>query len=504
MASSAPPLPPTIEGSSSYNHTNESCLLKDGTVVDECYKSRFYAWALEFYLLRRDQKSSDYCRCLMENCPQRNFTSPHDMLWHLKECEFFSEGLFRCPTCACVEKFRTTSRKGCSWTRPKFSQRLRDRLRATVDTVRGIASSSVSGLRCEECGRSMGLNTCDVPKAQGPGGEPSELPIELQGSNGYPYPGHSPVSNQPTELSSDVSPTSSTEPSVSASGDHIQLRVPPAGHYQRTEGIRSTPDMQTSPYLGDFVGQMHNSWQPSPSTLGYGTLSTYNSAPLETFGQAGVLGGRTQSLTIQTSHTHPSLGHPGWGDMTFYTEGTLDTLNIVESPTPADQPRPVSPVSPVSTLSPSKMPSLPNIASYIDPLTHVEQVGISQTTMPVDSSPQLTSETPSSGYDNIDLSDEYRCPYQDCTYAPTGKEENFKSYQRKHMLTHNNDQRYKCEHCGKLYTRQDNREVHIRKAHQSPGDCKRRRGSTDSLRLGDPRGKRVSIAGKSRGTKSLS
>ncbi|OTB10996.1 hypothetical protein K445DRAFT_234248 [Daldinia sp. EC12] len=157
------PSPALVEEPLSPSSVNEPCTWRNN-VIDKCYQGRFYSRAIEYYLLEHDPTSFGVSRCLMENCPQRNFVDPRDMLRHLKGCKYLSQGIYRCPTvcfiCNDAEKFPTTFNNKCSWDRPKMRERIQNTLRATVDTVKGIVgprviSKSTLG-QCRECGQKLG------------------------------------------------------------------------------------------------------------------------------------------------------------------------------------------------------------------------------------------------------------------------------------------------------------------------------------------------------------
>ncbi|KAI0838234.1 hypothetical protein F5Y06DRAFT_268878 [Hypoxylon sp. FL0890] len=249
------------------------CLL-DGGVVDDCYKSRFYARALEFYLLEDNPESSKSYRCLMENCPQRNFTNPREMLRHLKGCPFFSQGMFRCPACNNAEKFWTVSEKSCSWNRENTSQKVHRKLKAIIKSVTHHHSDSKPspGLNpCQEWGQLLNQRTFNSPYLSGPQDltckttlqeledyrNPQELAPErelreLQGEYSFPI---GEVHDGPT----DITPVSSV--------DHSQRRCSPTNQDRHTEGIRSRFEVHGDPSNGNSIEHAFASWQRPKSTL---------------------------------------------------------------------------------------------------------------------------------------------------------------------------------------------------------------------------------------------
>ncbi|KAK8061074.1 hypothetical protein PG997_015295 [Apiospora hydei] len=108
--------------------------------VDECYQSRLYASALEYYLLAKPTFTPGNVCCLMSRC-QRPFPDPEAMLWHLRDCAYFPEGRYECPECKTTEKFRTTSKKQCSWRRPRLSSKAMKFLQASAAVIRRLTST---------------------------------------------------------------------------------------------------------------------------------------------------------------------------------------------------------------------------------------------------------------------------------------------------------------------------------------------------------------------------
>ncbi|KAI1338447.1 hypothetical protein F5Y15DRAFT_129348 [Xylariaceae sp. FL0016] len=121
-------------------HLHQSCLFRQG-VVDECYRGRFWARALEHYLLDNDVRTSTSFRCLMSSCPRGDFKSSEDMLRHLKMCKFFSQGQFYCPMCEDTHEFRTVSKKGCSWNRIKTRHKIQKKIQSFLSPIRWLTGS---------------------------------------------------------------------------------------------------------------------------------------------------------------------------------------------------------------------------------------------------------------------------------------------------------------------------------------------------------------------------
>ncbi|KAI1175619.1 hypothetical protein F4777DRAFT_318441 [Nemania sp. FL0916] len=105
-------------------------------IADDCARARFYARALEFYLLDNEQQNAEL-RCPLASCPQ-SFTDTKPMLLHLKNCRHFAQGKFFCPTCRRDEPFQVRSGKRCSWHKEQFGHKL---LRISKDVFRSVVGN---------------------------------------------------------------------------------------------------------------------------------------------------------------------------------------------------------------------------------------------------------------------------------------------------------------------------------------------------------------------------
>ncbi|KAI0847643.1 hypothetical protein F5Y00DRAFT_270993 [Daldinia vernicosa] len=535
--------PTLLEEPSSPKSINRPCLLQKG-VIEKCYKSRFYSRAVEFYLLENDPTSFKNCRCLMENCPQRSFTDARYMLLHLKDCKYFSQGIYRCPTCNDAEKFQTTSNKKCSWDRPNMRQRLQNTFKATVDTVKGIVSprsiSRIPFRHCKECGQTVAHKE-DPSQWPGVGGsrcstspifDPDEIRIplemndtqvrgelmadtplvELQAASlpldhrdaALDHFNHGEVSdyscivsncsssspNPLIELSSvspsmtrsaDVSPTTSAESSLSASRNDSEHQCLPADS-QFIEFRERALNTEAIPNTGNHMNQAYNTWQPSSLTQLYNAPPSHLSMPPIPRDQRGFRESRGYSLTIQTNHLEPALNPPLWGGVVCHNASNPEAMNIVDSSALGNMPPPMSSTG---------IPSFSNIdvSTGIGRRDALLNVTLSDSLFSPDSAipSSSTEQSPSSALS--DLSNEsHQCPH--CDYRPTGKKENARAYLNKHMSTHGSPS-YKCEYCERVYSRPDNRGVHVRKHHRSQDDCRKRRKESDSSESEDHRRKRV-------------
>ncbi|KAI0119080.1 hypothetical protein F4814DRAFT_225567 [Daldinia grandis] len=527
-----------LEEPSSPKSISKSCLLQKG-VIDKCYKSRFYSRAVEFYLLENDPTSFENCRCLMENCPQRSFADARHMLTHLKNCKYFSQGIYRCPTvcyiCHDAEKFQTTSSNKCSWDRPRMKQRLQNTFKATVDTVKGIVSPrSLSRLafgNCKECGQTVTSGVRDSHFSPSPVFKPASIQmpqevmnniqvgelmdtplLELQAAplplddrdtalyrfddgkvHGYSHAvsNCSLPPNLPIELSSvspakthstNVSPAVSAESSIPASSSGSKRQCPPADSQcsELPEGALNTEAISNT---SNYMDQTYNTWQSPSLTRLYNVPSSHLSMHLEPRNQRRFRESQGYSLAIQTNHLEPALNPPPWGE-----EARHDASNNTEAISIMHSSAPKSMLSPMSSIG---MPSLSNLDTPIllGKRDALRDIMLLNSLSSPDSATQSSSTEQSPSSDLSDSPNEsQRCPL--CEYRPKGKKENAKAYLNKHISTHGSPS-YKCDYCEKVYSRQDNREVHVRKHHKSQDDSRKRRKDSESSESESHRNKRV-------------
>ncbi|KAK6952138.1 hypothetical protein Daesc_006670 [Daldinia eschscholtzii] len=535
--------PTLVEEPSSPKSVNEPCRWKND-VIEKCYQGRFYSRAIEYYLLEHDPTSFGVSRCLMENCPQRDFVDPRDMLRHLKGCKYLSQGIYRCPKCNDAEKFPTTFNNKCSWDRPKMRERIQNTLRATVDTVKGIVGPRVIPKltlgQCRECGQTIGnkrdlspfpgirdsrwstspvynassiqipqeMNNTMVDTEVGELMDTSLLELQatsLSSSRGdvnhhdvydssYVVSDCSPSTSLPIELPSasvistpiiNISPTVPTVSPESVSSNHPGRQCPPADdHYMEILGGIISPEITADD--SNHLDLAYNTWQPSSSTQLFNITSSHMSMPSVSRGQRGSRESRGHSLTIQTDHLDPALSVQIWENMRCHNTKDTRALNVLSSSALGNSPSP---------MSSTDMSSHPNVDICVNPFSAIERMDPPQQNTPLDafSSPDSTlpssspEESPSSAT-SVSSNESLQCPH--CSYRPKGKKENAKAYLKKHMDTHGN-MAYKCEFCNLSYSRRDNRGVHIRRHHKSQEDSKKRRKDTDSSESDHHRSKRV-------------
>ncbi|KAI1212717.1 uncharacterized protein F4807DRAFT_347609 [Annulohypoxylon truncatum] len=479
------------------------------SVVDDCHQSRLLSRVLEYYFVDNDPESFKECPCPMVNCQKPKFDDPRGMIRHLKNCEFFDDGLFRCPDCDAVKKFRTASKKSCSWTpKPSFRHRAQKKLKAAMDIIRKFASSQSDSAfylgECRNCGHPVpadGLyenpRVFDSRCSSSPIYDPSSVKghsedenryelsdsklhaLELHASpahnrtqlslasyDKYNHSGHinfdpSPLSSLPSELdsssgsqgniySTDVSPTV-TESLTTMSTNNSQGQSSSANHHQRS---KSSSDTEKTLNNHHGMEQMQNNWKRPQSTC------------------------QSQSLFIQTNCLESNMNNMEWGNCTFYNDSTLEPMSSMEQ-------LGIGNLS--SSASVMQAPQLLDIGTYVDPSIPIVDGNITLNMVTPTTSCPLSSTIPSSSSTQppeSELSDDdLSCPH--CVFRPSGKEQNLRAYLRKHVSTHGNPT-YECEVCGRSFTRRDNMVVHRRKHYpdSTPSDFenqKRRRVSYSTI-----------------------
>ncbi|KAI3317760.1 hypothetical protein HD806DRAFT_540948 [Xylariaceae sp. AK1471] len=135
-----------------------SCLFRS-EILDDCSKARFYAKALEFYLLDNERQTASY-GCPMASCPIQNFKHPKDMLRHLKNCKFFGKGKFWCPTCLRFESFKVRSSKRCSWDKENIASKL---IQKSKDVFRGFAGNRSGTQQTSNCAGLCAMCSAPLP-----------------------------------------------------------------------------------------------------------------------------------------------------------------------------------------------------------------------------------------------------------------------------------------------------------------------------------------------------
>lgn len=462
-------------------------------VVDSCYKSRFWARILEIYLLDNDHQSLDTYRCPMENCTELRFVDYKQMLRHLKDCNCYEDGLFRCPICGKVEKFGTASSSKCLWDRadrPKFGRRLQNKIKATVGAVVRTTSPRIPRSPSkptpendkrpnDQTNPAFELQDNPVPELLGDSPLPNELDGSSESFSDEPRTYSSPsdlISSpeyQSGTFSAEVSPTSGTKSSTTPITNHAQQSYVTSTNVDQAFG--SVSEVQIILGGVNYGEHTEASLQQPHSTLLYDAPPISSMIPVSSFNNQFTRGHPLPHLQIE--YPVPLLDNPSYENMaTFLDDATLDFMNNPEQ----------QHLQHLVSSIPMEIQSPTTIEAPVRPLVAI-QCDTQGWSVPSDS-PSSSPNQPL----NLEPDEGYNC--QHCNYKPSGKSENYGAYFRKHQKVHERLQ-YRCENCDKLYTRPDNLEVHRRKSHATPNDGKRRRDDSSSPEPENQRKKRVHAVG---------
>ncbi|CAJ2505190.1 Uu.00g125840.m01.CDS01 [Anthostomella pinea] len=516
-----------------HHDSTRCCGFRQG-LLDECYQSRLYAMALEYYYLEaEDPRPLQTYRCLMSACQKRDFKDPKAMLRHLKHCTLFPQGNFWCPTCGVDESFRTTSKKRCSWDRVRFGQKLQKKVQHYKDFFRGLAGPSEQSTptatnqgSCPACGSF--IPSTDTPvnhsfsdrpgtfcKPELPNSQlvfrlPAELPdmalgelpamalgehfiegdyLQLhprqQSKETYslclPYPelDCSPPTIVVEQAPNLISPSGPSTASPSRNGVHSTDVSPTssAESSKPTTGIQ-IQCFQPVGHMGYFgqdqaglPGQQLTRWNYGSSTA---SVRPPNDA---IYGLSAALPPPSRAQSVSRSERVPSL--------------TINTSQLISNMDTSAWARNV-PCYDGSAYDLKEMetPILENYqpmaaaSSFDTGAGGTSSAGSSalsgaHNTASFDTSPSKTAiSSSSSGLapSSVLTDPDLQCHFPGCEFTPKGKPENLKSYMRKHLRTHK-DIHIQCPECYKTFTRQDNLTHHLRAAH------KRRRDSSGSDEL---------------------
>ncbi|KAI1354833.1 hypothetical protein F5Y01DRAFT_329492 [Xylaria sp. FL0043] len=514
------PRPPYQEGMATGYDPDPSCLFRS-QVLDDCAKARFYARALEFYLLENEHPNAK-SSCPLAACTAQ-FKTAKGMLQHLKHCKKFVDGKFWCPTCCRFESFRVRTGKRCSWDKDHLGRRLLKKSKSVFQafgTNHSASQQISSSALCPKC-------STQLPNSAMPGVDDALFsqvrlmpPTKL-----YIPPNQSgmmvPYTNQPlqelyshevlaelSELSSCESSPSQCLPqsgstlissisemssvSTSPNGSSLNSGISPASssseesssstRRHRAASILSKAGNRVAGFCGDadaddrIFNQFCTSLDYTASS-GYGILvppSNLNfiapspSPPVFTQRSSRIM----PRLTIETPQDNlvPAATAPALG------------IEILLQDT---QPYGTSAVTGdliATTLSPGTTETQLNEVPVSDPF--ITPGDSSFTVQPTDSStPPSPPESQSSPTD-VSPQVEMRCKICDFKIKRPKK-----AYMKKHMTTHEIRTSIACPHsdCKKTFTRRDNLKHHLKVFHE--GSRKRRRGSPESL-LSAPRHKK--------------
>ncbi|KAJ2983098.1 hypothetical protein NUW58_g6305 [Xylaria curta] len=477
-------------------------------ILDDCAKARFYASALEYYLLDNDYRDVELS-CPLENCP-KIFQNAKDMLQHLKHCKRFDTGVFWCPTCFRYESFRTRSGRRCSWDKDhlgrKFIQKSRDFLRSITGNNPGAWHNPNCGGLCTKC--SGPLNTMMQGSGQtAPFGQAQHVRLAMESPMSSGQSHHELAAmNAPGELSGESS-FGGSSPENSPVGPLLHRGCNHAYSVSEMSPTTVSPDgvlgntsisPESSAYSGmpavsrrnsgglfnrvaSRVTDLYSQGSTSNSIVNqrcaslYGDISpnhgfgSHDASKLTTFS-------RPPSLPPTLAQRPSSYARP---NLTLETTRGISTpiASIPDFGTPPHRSETIS--HPVVTIGQAlPIPSTPLLEENIFLIQPDSSLEPSPS---MSAFPELHSEAASA---SISSEEELKCP--DCSFKPSGKPEALKTYLKKHISNqHKECNKYPCDRCGQIFTRSDNLSVHIRKRHHivsNTSPSKRRRDSTDSIR----------------------
>ncbi|KAI1504721.1 hypothetical protein F5X99DRAFT_347943 [Biscogniauxia marginata] len=482
------------------SHNAKSCRFLQG-VEDECYKNRFYARALDFYLLEENFPQNQTYHCPMAKCTQDSFKSPQSMLRHLKTCDCFINGEFHCPTCNKPGSFQTVSKRRCSW--DKILRAVKSPVNTFKDTIRrsSAPNAHTPGLDVSHGWRSEAHSRLDLPELDSPHFfEADSLPVipfpELESTEFIreldskaittPHNSSSPTSShqvssvsQSSEggYSNNVSPTSETMSSNSASSNESKSQILTYLDVDGTNGDFPVDDVGDS--YKTLIGSWNTQLYPMEPISNVNNILDGASAMLSTslVGQLGY-NERGLPLSIDTENLDPTLTTPIWERQSFqYDSGTWAFVNSTNAPPTMDFEPQSQSLENMTLFYGSKdfpMATLPNeTLSNTQDATGFEFSFGSKLEYPA----PTHHESPCSESSDSQL----KCRH--CEFVPTGKRENLRSYLRKHENTHKSRSPHTCPLCTVSFTRRDNLTAHIRHYHPERQDLlssippKRRRSS---------------------------
>ncbi|KAI0548204.1 hypothetical protein F4679DRAFT_585767 [Xylaria curta] len=470
-------------------------------VLDDCAKARFYARALEFYLL--DNEGTDLS-CLFAGCPAQNFKNSTDMLRHLKCCSCFDKGVFRCPLCNRYESFRVQSSSQCRWGKKPRGHKLKDMFRGFTGNQKVVHNGlsyqrsappekhSMQGASCAI--ESLGVYSVQsttpeiIPDQTGLGMldnrlcelEEAFVPSELSGDSPINHQSRSEYNSTcgGSEMSSAVvTPDGSiVNPNISPGSSHCE-EIPVTTCCHNSSSI---PIHRLTELCGDSNSRTGIENECSISL--YESISTSHSlGPVNSFGAGALIGSANLSTTCTPHISPPKLRLETSPSMLNYTTPALDLEVSLYRSQPVDCPV-ITEIQTAAYPSTSVAHSQPSGASIINALSLGEDLFRAQSfpdssidTSPFESSFLIPDSQPTSP-SSSPSEQEIECLR--CTYRPSGEPGGRKANLRKHEKNmHTKRPLIPCSHCGTTFTRHDNMVAHCRKKH-STSPSKRRRGSS--------------------------
>ncbi|KAI0425460.1 hypothetical protein F5Y09DRAFT_346704 [Xylaria sp. FL1042] len=276
--------PPYQEGMVTGPDPDPSCLFRSG-VLDDCAKARFYARALEFYLLENEHPNAKSKSCPLAACTAQ-FKTPKDMLLHLKHCKKFVDGKFWCPTCSRYESFRVRTGKRCSWDKDHLGRRLLKRSKSFFQVFGNnhLATQQTStGARCPMCSTRFPNNaipgSSDVLFSQAHPMQPTQLFIpgtggqrqELFSREFIELPSLSSSENSPSQSlpqSGDLYIRSAELPGLSSYENSRSESLPQSGdiHIYSASAISSVSSSSNGNSLSSGISPASSTCEESPSS----------------------------------------------------------------------------------------------------------------------------------------------------------------------------------------------------------------------------------------------
>ncbi|KAI0103986.1 hypothetical protein GGR51DRAFT_561362 [Nemania sp. FL0031] len=418
---------------------SEECLFRSG-VLDECYQSRFWARALEYFLLDDEQHDPPY-GCPMALCPKQDFKDPRNMLRHLKKCEYFPQGKFRCPKCCRIESFKVVSKKKCAWDKVNWAHKLLQKSLKVLQSFSGHRSSCPNFLQGTLQNGSSSIENGSFGSDQ------------ITQPN-FPMP-H-------TEF--DAQYQTEQAPSLWELSD---TAIP-------SDPIPGAPDHQTSP-----------SELPSALFSQSAFSSHFSASPATLMNESPVMGTFpfSSNAPIATSSLPPTSQTSRCGEMTHLTVDTSPSITNVSAPAfeymLLDEGQTLGPDTSIGSQSMVDLTQgipMPQFSAQCVPNEPLAAHSNSH----LQPSPSISAPS-SSSYDLSPSSAPLdQCYYPGCPYTATGK--NKPAYMRKHLKTHEKN-KIPCDYCDTTCSRQDNLTCHIRRIHPTEYKAlsKRRRDSSGSL-----------------------
>ncbi|KAI1733684.1 hypothetical protein F4680DRAFT_383631 [Xylaria scruposa] len=451
-------------------------------VLDDCAKARFYARALEFYLL--DGEGTDLS-CLFADCPAQNFKNSTDMLRHLKCCSYSDKGVFRCPLCNRYESFRVQSSSQCRWGKKQLGHKLKNMFRGFTGNQKAVHNglcyqcptpSEKHLMQSASCTtESIGVYPVQlttpaiIPDQTGLGMLDSRLcelevvPSELSGDSPISHQSRSEYSIGSEMPSAAVTPDGNlVNPDISPGSSHCEeIPVTTCCH-----NSSSKPTHLLAELCGNSNSRTGIENQCSASL--YENISTSHCLrSVNSFG-AGALIGPNLSTTCTPHLSPPKLRIETSPSMLNYTTPALDLEVSLYRSQPVDSP--VIPEIQTTAYPPTSLASQPSGGSIPNALSLGENHFTAQSfpdssvnPSPFESSflildSQQTSPSSSPSEQEIEC---LLCPFK-----PSGEPGARKANLRKHEKNvHTKRPLIPCSHCGTTFTRHDNMVAHCRKKH---------------------------------------